>query len=151
MYIINFQANPRPLRTQKNNTQSTLTSTHESIHTIVCKFIYTYVYVYIYIYIYLHQPPRDTWKTDLGEVQPVWLEVRQPPFLFWVTFLTTTPNSRVSHPTVNTTHPLPGFLMGDTPWASSLTLDHSDQSTPAEVSTTLKISDIVTGLKKVSE
>lgn len=58
-------------------------------------------------------------------------------------------NFRVSHPTVNTTHPLPGFLRGDAPWAGSRALHHSDQaslSTPAEVSTTLKISDIIVGL-----
>lgn len=37
------------------------------------------------------QPPRDTWQTDLGEVQPMWLEVRLPSYLFWVTFLPTIP------------------------------------------------------------
>lgn len=36
--------------------------------------------------------------------------------------------SRVSYPVVNTTQPIPRFLRGNTPWAGSRTLDHSDQS-----------------------
>ncbi len=45
------------------------------------------------MHIFIHQPPRDTWQTDLVEVRPVWLEVRLLLDLFWVTFLTTTPTS----------------------------------------------------------
>lgn len=34
----------------------------------------------------MHWPPRDTWQTDLGQVQPAWLEVLLPTDLFRVTF-----------------------------------------------------------------
>lgn len=43
------------------------------------------------IRIFMLQPPRNTWQTDLGEVQPMWLEVRLPSYLFWVLFLPTIP------------------------------------------------------------
>ena len=104
------------------------------------------------MYIFIHQPPRNTWQTDLVEVHPVWLEVRP---LFGSILGNISPhntNFRVSHPTVNTAHPPPGFLRGDAPSTGSRALHHSDQaslSTPAEVSTTLKISDIIAGLENL--
>lgn len=81
-------ANPRSPRRQRQTPGITLsawgsTNKYAHIRTVRC----------ICIHIFIHQPLRDTWQTDLVEVQPVWLEVRLLLDLFWVIFLPTTPIS----------------------------------------------------------
>lgn len=122
-------------------------------HRHITKHTYTYTYHKLYMHAYIYAPATQGHMVDRfrwGPTNVAWGSAAILSILGYISPHNTT--SRVSYPVVNTTEPSPRFLRGDTPLASSCMLDHSDQSsmsTPAMVSTTPKISDIIISWRNV--
>lgn len=127
-------------------------SMYKYTHTYIYLYILYSTYTYLFITSHISRPATPGHVVDRfseGPTSVAWGPAAFGSILGYISPHST--NLRVSHP--NATHPLPGFFRGDAPWVDSCVLDCSDRaslSTPAQVSTALKISDIRVGLKNQS-